>query len=422
MNLASNHINPSEIGGLRLEAQKKSASNLQSPQRRDDPKAERSSDGAPRALRIAVAGGGTGGHLFPGIAIAQEFMTRNLQNEIIFVSTGNPLEQRILSKMNFVLERITVEGIKGRGLWNQFKAICKLPRGIFDAFRILGRFKPHLIVGLGSYSAGPVVLAARLLGIKVVLHEQNLLPGITNRLLTRFADMIFVSFEDSKSRFAFRSKSRFASSRIQFTGNPVRKDILGNSGPQRTEDSAGSGQKPFTVLIIGGSQGAHRINVTVTEALNHLNPKDDLYFIHQTGTADENMVKDAYTRYGVPSMVQPFFDNMAELYQKADLMICRAGATTVAEIAALGKASIFIPFPYAADDHQTLNAESLSKSEAAEMILEKELNAEVLVEKIEHYARNPEALKDMAQNARAFGNPKAAADIVDCCYRLLSQN
>jgi UDP-N-acetylglucosamine--N-acetylmuramyl-(pentapeptide) pyrophosphoryl-undecaprenol N-acetylglucosamine transferase len=202
----------------------------------------------------------------------------------------------------------------------------------------------------------------------------------------------------------------------------VRKDILGNSGPQRTEDSAGSGQKPFTVLIIGGSQGAHRINVTVTEALNHLNPKDDLYFIHQTGTADENMVKDAYTRYGVPSMVQPFFDNMAELYQKADLMICRAGATTVAEIAALGKASIFIPFPYAADDHQTLNAESLSKSGAAEMILEKELNAEVLVEKIEHYARNPEALKDMAQKARAFGNPKAAADIVDCCYRLLSQN
>ena len=367
-----------------------------------------------KPLRIAVAGGGTGGHLFPGIAIAQEFMTRNLQNEIIFVSTGNPLEQLILSKMNFVLECITVEGIKGRGLWNQFKAICKLPRGIFDALRILGRFKPQLIVGLGSYSAGPVVLAARLLGIKVVLHEQNLLPGITNRLLARFTDMIFVSFEETKSRFAFRN--------VQFTGNPVRQDILGNSGPQKTEDDAGSGQKPFTVLIIGGSQGAHRINVTVTEALNHLNRKDDLYFIHQTGTTDENMVKDAYTRYGVPSMVQPFFDNMAELYQKADLMICRAGATTVAEIAALGKASIFIPFPYAADDHQTLNAESLSKSGAAEMILEKELNAEVLVEKIEHYARNPEALKDMAQKARAFGNPKAAADIVDCCYRLLSQN
>jgi UDP-N-acetylglucosamine--N-acetylmuramyl-(pentapeptide) pyrophosphoryl-undecaprenol N-acetylglucosamine transferase len=352
-----------------------------------------------KPLRIAIAGGGTGGHLFPGIAIAQEFMARDPLNEIIFVYT---------------LERITVEGLKGRGLWNQFKSVCKLPKGIFDAIRILRRFRPHLIVGLGSYSAGPVVLAARLLGLKVVLCEQNLLPGITNRLLSRFADMIFTSFEESKSHFA--------SGNVRFTGNPVRKDILDDSRSQGSEGGLEQSQKPFTVLIIGGSQGAHRINVTVAGALKLLHRKENLYFIHQTGTADENMVQDTYKQHGVSSMAQSFFDNMAEHYQTADLIICRSGATTVAEITALGKAALFIPFPYAADDHQALNAGSLTKNGAAEMILEKDLTAEVLAEKIDHYAKYPEALAEMAEKARSFGNPNAAADIVDSCYRLLAQN
>ncbi len=364
------------------------------------------------SLRIAIAGGGTGGHLFPGIAIAHEFMRRDRRNDIIFISTGNPLEKRILSKLNYTLECITVEGIKGRGWWNQFRSTCKLPKGIFDAFRILRRFKPHLIVGLGSYSAGPVVLTARLLRLKVVLCEQNLLPGITNRLLSRLADMVFISFEESKSHFA--------SNNVCFTGNPVRQDILNDSRSPGPEDGLEYAQKPFTVLIIGGSQGAHRINETVTEALNLLHRKEDLYFIHQTGTTDEDMVRDAYSQLGVPSMVQAFFDNMSEHYQAADLIICRAGATTVAEITVLGKASLFIPFPYAADDHQALNAGSLTKSGAAEMILEKDLTAEVLAEKIDYFVKHPEALAEMAQKARSFGNPNAAADIVDHCYRLVA--
>ena len=394
-----------------LKAQENSASNLQSRHGREDPQAERSSDGAPQALRIAIAGGGTGGHLFPGVAIAQEFKVRNSQNEIIFVSTGNPLERRILSKLNFTLECISVEGIKGRGLWNQFKSICKLPAGIAGAIRILRCFKPALIIGLGSYSAGPVVLAGRFLGIKTVLHEQNLLPGITNRILARFADMIFVSFEDTLKHVA--------SSRAKFTGNPVRLDILSGSLKRDARTRAAGGQKPFTVLIIGGSQGAHKINVTVTETLACLQTRNDLYFVHQTGAADEKMVKDAYTRHNVDSMVRAFFDDMAELYQNADLIICRAGATTVAEITAIGKAVIFIPFPYAADNHQVLNAESLSKNGAAEMILEKDLNPKMLGEKIEYYACHPDALAEMASKAAESGNPEAARDIVDHCYRLL---
>ena len=366
-----------------------------------------------KTLRIVIAGGGTGGHLFPGVAIAQEFMTRNSQNEIIFVSTGNALEKRILSKLNFALECISVEGIKGRGLWNQIKSICKLPRGIAGAVRILSRFKPDLIVGLGSYSAGPVVLAGRLLGIKIVLHEQNLLPGITNRILARFADMIFVSFEDTQKHVASR--------KTKYTGNPVRQDILNSRLHPDARDNAADGQKPFTVLIIGGSQGAHTINETVTEALDLLQIKDGLNFVHQTGAADEKLVQDAYQRHNVNSIVRAFFDDMAELYKNADLIICRAGATTVAEITAIGKAAIFIPFPYAADNHQVFNAESLSNNGAAEMILEKDLNAQILSEKIEYYASHPEVVSDMVLKAREFGNPDAARDIVDECYRLLER-
>ncbi len=367
-----------------------------------------------KSLKVVMAGGGTGGHLFPGIAIAQELMARNSQNEVVFASTGNQFEQRVLSKMNLALERITVEGIKGRGLWNQVKSICKLPKGIIQSMRIVIRFKPNLIVGLGSYSAGPVVLAAWLLRKKIVLHEQNLLPGITNRMLARFAVRIFVSFEDTKVRFAPQ--------KVQFTGNPVRHDILNYAGHHVAEEEREARQKPFTILIIGGSQGAHRINLAVIEALEYLTIKEKLAFVHQTGAADEKTVKDAYGGHHITSQVGSFFDHMAALYQDADLIICRAGATTVAEITALGKAVIFIPFPYAADNHQVLNAQSLSKCGAAEMILEKDLNGNILAEKIQYYASHPEAVSGMALKAREFGNPNAAKDIVDQCYQIILGN
>ncbi|UCG05095.1 MAG: undecaprenyldiphospho-muramoylpentapeptide beta-N-acetylglucosaminyltransferase [Desulfobacterales bacterium] len=367
-----------------------------------------------KSLKVVMAGGGTGGHLCPGIAIAQELMARNSQNEVVFASTGNQFEQRVLSKMNLALERITVEGIKGRGLWNQVKSICKLPKGIIQSMRIVIRFKPNLIVGLGSYSAGPVVLAAWLLRKKIVLHEQNLLPGITNRMLARFAVRIFVSFEDTKVRFAPQ--------KVQFTGNPVRHDILNYAGHHVAEEEREARQKPFTILIIGGSQGAHRINLAVIEALEYLTIKEKLAFVHQTGAADEKTVKDAYGGHHITSQVGSFFDHMAALYQDADLIICRAGATTVAEITALGKAVIFIPFPYAADNHQVLNAQSLSKCGAAEMILEKDLNGNILAEKIQYYASHPEAVSGMALKAREFGNPNAAKDIVDQCYQIILGN
>jgi UDP-N-acetylglucosamine--N-acetylmuramyl-(pentapeptide) pyrophosphoryl-undecaprenol N-acetylglucosamine transferase len=364
-----------------------------------------------RPLRIVIAGGGTGGHLFPGIATAQEFEARNAASSIIFVSTGNPLERSVLSKEGYPLQTITVAAIKGRGLWNQVKSVANIPKGILEANRILKNFSPDLTIGLGSYSAGPVVFAAWLRRIPIVIHEQNILPGITNRILSRFANRIYISFENTKSNLDLR--------KVRWTGNPVRRELLEycNRNAQEKRDNAGN--QPFTVLIIGGSQGAHRINMAVIEALGYLKDKDQLHFVHQTGDADEQQVNEAYRRNHIRYTVQSFFNNMNELYRQADLLICRAGATTVAEITALGKAVIFIPFPYAADDHQVLNAGSLSDHGAAETIIEKDLSGQILSERIAYYAAHEEVLNDMATRARRFGKPDAAKNIVDDCYRLL---
>ncbi len=361
-------------------------------------------------LRIVIAGGGTGGHLFPGIAIAQEFQNRNSETQIIFVSTGNRLEKAVLAKAGFKLQTIPAGGIKGRGLWNQAVSALKIPAGILESSRILKNFSPDLAIGLGSYSAGPVIIGAWLRRIPIAIQEQNILPGITNRILARFADRIYISFE--------HTQNRWDSPKVKWTGNPVRRELLAYAGGRAKKDQ--TDRQLFTVLIIGGSQGAHRINTAVLEALELLQEKDQLQFVHQTGTADEPAIREGYRRHQVKCTVQPFFDNMAELYNRADLLICRAGATTVAEITALGKAAIFIPFPFAADDHQVLNAGSLADAGAAELIVEKDLDGRILSEKLAYYLAHPSALEAMAAKARRFGHPDAAANIVDDCYQLLS--
>lgn len=405
------------VGGLRLEAQKKPASNLESRHRRDNPQAKRSSNGTPQALvdrplKVVMAGGGTGGHLFPGIAIAREFMARNSATRIIFVSTGNRLEKAVLSKAGFDLRSIQVAGIKGRGIWNQIKSVLKIPGATLAAVGLLKKFSPDLTVGLGSYSAGPVVIGAWLMRIPIAIHEQNILPGITNRILARFADRIYISFENTKSRLNPQ--------KVHWTGNPVRQELLESVGRPKDGTAQANRQSRFTVLIIGGSQGAHRINMAMIEALEHLQNAERLHFVHQTGEADEAAVSNAYRENKVSAEAQSFFDDMAAQYRQADLIICRAGATTVAEITALGKAAIFIPFPYAADNHQMLNAADLAKDGAAEIIVEKELNSKLLSQKIEHYRDHPQALEDMATRARRYGKPEAAKNIVDDCYRLLT--
>ncbi len=367
-----------------------------------------------KAVRIIIAGGGTGGHLFPGISIANAFMATNIRNRILFAGTGKSIETDIVAQAGFPHRKVTAEGLKGRGLTAQIRSLLKLPMGIWESVRMIREFRPHLVIGVGGYSSGPVVLAARLLGAKIVLHEQNRLPGIANRMLSLFADRVCVSFPPSREK-GFPPSVR-ESGRICVTGNPVRKEIL-----RIGEKESGHHDKPFTVLITGGSQGAHRINMTMTEAVKHLKELQKFRLVHQTGSLDESAVRQAYADAGISSEVRPFFTDMPLQYRDADLILCRAGASTVAEIAAMGKPAIFIPFPYAADDHQTQNARSLVQAGAADMIAEKELDAQKLAEKIEFYAKHPELLKTMAEKAKKFGKPDAAAHIAEICFSLFDE-
>jgi UDP-N-acetylglucosamine--N-acetylmuramyl-(pentapeptide) pyrophosphoryl-undecaprenol N-acetylglucosamine transferase len=385
----------------------------QDDKKKEGKKNDRPSQKDAQALRVVIAGGGTGGHLFPGIAIAEEFLAKNAENSVLFVGTGKPFEISILSEAGFDHKCITAEGFKGRGVWHQLVSISKVPKGIIESILILKGFKPHIVIGVGGYSAGPLLMGARLLGIKIVLHEQNILPGITNRMLSRFADRIYVSFEETIMGVTPK--------KIRFFGNPVRKEIIQCARTLKNTDiKASKKEKKFTILILGGSQGAHSINMALLEALLYLENKEAIFFVHQTGAQDETPVKQRYDEHGIESDTRAFFKDMAYQYHRADLIICRAGATTVAEIKAIGKGVIFIPFPFAADNHQVLNARSLVKAGAAEMILEKDLSGKVLAERINYYVKWPKALQQMTLRSRGLGCVDAAATIVDDCYELVS--
>jgi UDP-N-acetylglucosamine--N-acetylmuramyl-(pentapeptide) pyrophosphoryl-undecaprenol N-acetylglucosamine transferase len=359
--------------------------------------------------RLVVAGGGTGGHLFPGIAVAQAFRARHPRNQVLFINAGRPLEVEILSRLGWDQKSIAIAGIKGRGRWQQLGAACKVPGALWCAGRIIKRFKADLVLGVGGYSAGPVVAAAKIKGLPAVLHEQNRLPGVTNRILGRLVDRIYLTFEESREYFD--------SGKVKVSGNPVRNEILSLAA----KPAAQRDDRTFTVLVVGGSQGAHAINQAVMEALPAFQGSQEIRFVHQTGAGDEASVRQAYRDLGVQALVQAFFDEMADHYARADMIICRAGATTVAEITVAGKAAIFVPFPFAADDHQTQNALALADIGAAEMIRQDELNGAQLAKLIRGYMENRILLTEMAAKARALGRPDAAKVIVDDIYRLLEE-
>jgi UDP-N-acetylglucosamine--N-acetylmuramyl-(pentapeptide) pyrophosphoryl-undecaprenol N-acetylglucosamine transferase len=363
-------------------------------------------------LRLVIAGGGTGGHLFPGIAIAQEFCARHPLNRVLFVGSGRPLEKAALARVGFPLATLAIEGIKGRGFFRQLKAGAKIPAAIWQAARILLREKPQVVIGVGGYSAGPVVMAAFLLRIRRALHEQNMLPGVTNRMLARFANRIYVSFEGTKADWNPR--------KVLLTGNPVRKEFISQADQPREAltDASADRPKPFTLAIVGGSQGAHAINLAVADALPLLAPKQRFAFIHQTGAEDEAEMQSAFARAGIEAKVAAFFDDMLHVYRQADLIICRAGATTMAEITVLGKAAILVPYPFAADNHQELNARALSDVGAAVTIRQEDLTGETLARYITYSADYPGQIAVMAAKAAFFGRPNAAEAIVNDCYGL----
>jgi UDP-N-acetylglucosamine--N-acetylmuramyl-(pentapeptide) pyrophosphoryl-undecaprenol N-acetylglucosamine transferase len=363
----------------------------------------------PPPASVVIAGGGTGGHLFPGIAIAEEIRARAPAGRLLFVCRGNDFERAALARAGFPLATVRIEGLKGRGLWNQARALLRLPGALLQSAALLGSARPEIVIGLGSYAAGPVVLAAWMRRLPIALCEQNTLPGITNRSLARLADRIYTSFE--------QTQGGFDPGKVLWTGNPLRQDIV-RAAETRNGRKPARPRERFSVLVLGGSQGSHAINRAVARAIAHLAPPERFEFVHQTGAADEAATRAAYQAAGVSGRVQAFFDDMAERYLASDLVVCRAGATTVAEITALGKAALFVPFPHAADDHQRWNAQRLVEAGAAELIPEPELSGKRLAERIGFFAAHPEALDALAARAAALGRPDAARRIVDDCCRL----
>ena len=351
-------------------------------------------------IAMIIAGGGTGGHLFPGIALAEELLKRNPAHRVLFIGTNRGLEKKILGGLGFKLETINVEGLKGRGPLKVFASLVKIPGSVLDSLRIIRAFKPDVVAGVGGYASGPAVLAARLLGIKTFIAEQNAVPGLTNRILGLFVERIFVTFA--------KSQALFPAGKTVVTGNPIRTAFLSGERAARKEG------QPFTVLIFGGSQGAGAINRMVMDSLDsltHLQGK--IQFIHQTGEHDRQIVAEAYQKKGFTAEVYPFIVEMAAAYNRADLLVCRAGATSIAEITAVGKAALLIPLPSAAGDHQTKNAALLADAGAAAMLPERELDGIRLASAIERLYKDPDALKKMEAASASLGNKNAAAAIID---------
>jgi UDP-N-acetylglucosamine--N-acetylmuramyl-(pentapeptide) pyrophosphoryl-undecaprenol N-acetylglucosamine transferase len=352
-------------------------------------------------MRVILAGGGTGGHLFPGLAVAREFQRRDAMTEILFIGTAQGIEARALPREGFKLALLSVRGLKGRGARGVFDALYGVPTSLWRSLKIIGEFRPDIVIGLGGYASGPMLLAAALRRIPRAIMEQNLRPGFTNQWMARFVDRVFTSYADSVNFFA--------GAKVLETGNPVR---------WRSLPAVRAGEK-FTLFIFGGSAGARRINLAVVDALKLLTDlAPRLKVIHQTGQADYAAMKEAYAGFLFEAEVTPFIDRMDEAYARADLIVCRAGATTVAELTAFGKAAILVPYPYAIYDHQRGNAEALEARGAAEMILDQELSGAKLAERLRFYLAAPERLVSMAHAARAMGRPEAAERIVDECYTL----
>lgn len=363
-------------------------------------------------MRLIIAGGGTGGHLFPGIAIAEEFLERDPGNEVLFVGTERGIEARVLPRLGYPLERIAAAGMRRVGLAARIKGMWMLFAGYLQSERIVREFSPDLVLGVGGYSSGPLVLAARRQNRSCFIHEQNAHPGLTNRLLARLVRRVFVSIEESKKYLPGK--------KCLLTGNPLRKLIVEGA---RQGGNKGDGSGKFNLLVFGGSAGAHRINVAMTEALPHLaGLAGRIVITHQTGENDLVQVREAYDRAGIQAEVVPFIDDMAGAYGRADLVVCRAGATTIAEVTACGKACIFIPYPYAVDDHQRKNAEALLERDAGFMILDRELSGEALSKMICELAGDSQKLLTIGRNAATLGRPAAAREIVDAMLASIKNN
>ena len=351
-------------------------------------------------MRILFAGGGTGGHLYPGIAVADELRRRDPATVVSFVGTARGLESRVVPALGLPLDLIRSAGLKGKSLMALLRGLALLPLSALDAWRVLSARRPDVVVGVGGYSSGPVLLLAALRGLPTLLMEQNTAPGFTNRRLAPFVRAAALSYEETLQYFPGKGV---------VTGNPVRREFLQalEAGDDPARNDGG-----VRVLIVGGSQGARAINDAMIAAAPLLADRG-LVLTHQTGERDLARVRDGYAAAGVTATVEPFFHDMNTRMRAADVLVARAGASTLAELTVLGRASVLVPLPTAADDHQRKNARVLAAAGAAEVIEEANLSGPALAGALTALAADAPRRRTMADQASRLGRPDAAARVAD---------
>jgi UDP-N-acetylglucosamine--N-acetylmuramyl-(pentapeptide) pyrophosphoryl-undecaprenol N-acetylglucosamine transferase len=365
-------------------------------------------------MRVMIAGGGTGGHLFPGLAVAEEFKSKEASTEVIFVGTESGIEARIVPREGYPIRFLRAEGLVGVSFIKKIKAIIKAVFSVIDSYRIIQTVRPDIVIGVGGYASGAVMLLAYLMSIPTMILEQNSVPGLTNKILGKIVNTVCVTYQESISFFP--------KARTFLTGNPVREHIFkGNAETGYRLFSLEKGR--FTIFAFGGSSGARSINKSLTDALHYLQDlKDKIQFLHQTGEKDYEDIRNAYRENGFQGTIAPFIYQMGEAYAVADLVISRAGATTLAELTALGKPAILVPYPFAAGDHQELNARKLQEIGAAKMILDRELRGETLAGDIKELFRNETMRAEMQKNSRSVGRPDACTKVADIAMSLMKQS
>ena len=354
--------------------------------------------------KLLIAGGGTGGHILAGVAIAdawREKLGQKGSESVLFIGAKQGLEQKLVPKAGYSLVSLPVGTLNRVGLVRQLKTIFQIPWAMAVSFYQLLKFQPHSVLGVGGYSSGPVVLMAaimvklRLLRAEVGLLEQNSVLGLTNRILSKWVDVLFLAFSGMESLFPGK--------KVVFTGNPIRSTMKPMKSAART---------PFVIFVFGGSQGARGINQLVVDSLPELK-NEPIQFVHQTGEADFEKVQLAYRETGVKARIEKFIYDMPEVYQSASLLICRSGSSTLAEIAAVGRASILIPLPTAADGHQQKNAMAYSRIGASVVLDQTKTTGKALAHEIQQFIKNPERLSDKETKVTQFFRPNAAQDVVE---------
>ncbi|CDF57830.1 undecaprenyldiphospho-muramoylpentapeptide beta-N-acetylglucosaminyltransferase [Thermobrachium celere] len=359
-------------------------------------------------MKVIITGGGTGGHIYPGVAIAKKLQEKYKKVEILFVGSENGLEGKLVPKEGYKIKLIPVEGLNKKFSFRTIKSVIKVIKGFGKAGKIINEFKPDIVIGTGGYVCGPVVMQAALKGIPTIIHEQNAFPGVTNKLLSHFVDRIAISFVESEKYFP--------KNKVVYTGNPVRSQIL-NSNKEKAIQSLGLEKNKPILLVVGGSRGAKNINNAVVDILGDLN-NNNIQLIFITGENNYKEVMDKVnSKYNLSVMkgikILPYAFNMHDVLAASDLIISRAGATIISEITALGKPSILIPSPYVANNHQEYNARALEEKGACIVIKESQLNGDILKDQIINIINNKEILKNMSIASKRLSKIDAADKIVN---------